>query len=279
MIADKVRRALEIGGSVLDPALHAILSAVGWRRLAAVGIDQAGYSTGRALVGDPALPRIITTRVPKQGHSEPILVEAFVGGVPQRYAEFGIKEARLPSDRLRDALAAGLAELTASPAAAAAVATLVCSLHPLMTTDPAYDVSYSDPEVPFSVFIGIHDAPVEHEGLRVAEALVHEAMHLQLSLAEDVVPLVAGEEERWSSPWQPRPRPAQGMLHGLYVFRAVEELLRAVPASADPNRADYLHRRLEAISAETAEAAAVAASGELTSTGRALARRLASRAA
>ncbi|WP_174296884.1 aKG-HExxH-type peptide beta-hydroxylase [Sphingomonas bacterium] len=278
MIADNVRRALETEGPVLDSDMPAILSAVGWRRLMAVGIDQAGYSTARALAGDPAPRRIVTTLVPIQGPGEPILVEAFAGSIPQRYAELGIREARLPPDRLRDALAAGLAELAASPAAAATVAALVRSLHPLMTADPAYDVSYSDPEVPFSVFVGIHDAPVKHEGLRVAEALVHEAMHLQLSLAEDVVPLVAGEEERWSSPWQRRPRPAQGVLHGLYVFRAVEELLCAVPASADPSRTEYLRRRLEAIDAETAEAAAVAASGELTPTGRALARRLASRA-
>lgn len=275
MTSDDVRRALETPGPVLDPWLASVLAPVGWRRLAVAGIDRDDYSTLRALAGGSSPERVITDVVPFPARDAAVRVEAFSEGLPMRYASQGVEEARASPQRVRSSIAAGLEELAGSREATEIVAAMVQSLHPLHVADPAYDVSYSDPEVAFSIFLGIHEAPVEHEGLRIAEAMLHEAMHLQLSLAEDVVPLVAGAEERWTSPWRRQPRPAQGVLHGLYVFRAIAEFLSAVLTNGDQDRAAYVSCRLRTIDSEIGEAAGVAVSDDLTATGRALARRLA----
>lgn len=277
MIADDVRRSVEADGPLLDPTLADMVAQVGWRRLASVGIGREHYGTERALAGDPSRRRVAASLIAIDPSVAPANIESFAGGLPTRYAELGMEESSVPSGRVEAVLAAALCELSFSRPAVATVSTLVRSIHPLRIDDPEYDVSYSDPEVPFSIFVGVHADRVEHEALRTAEAILHETMHLQLSLVEDVVPLVAGGEERWSSPWQRRPRPTQGVLHGLYVFRAVQEFLAALPIGNDPTRDEYVRRRLRTIDEDVHEAAGVVASGDLTPMGRVLAARLASR--
>ena len=53
-------------------------------------------------------------------------------------------------------------------------------------------------------------------------------MHLQLTLIEGAVPMVAGTGDTLHSPWQGRMRPVQGILHGLYVFRVIQDFHRAL---------------------------------------------------
>jgi HEXXH motif-containing protein len=61
--------------------------------------------------------------------------------------------------------------------------------------------------------------------LRLAEAVVHEAMHLNLTNLEGFEPLVASEA--WiHSPWKSEPRPALGVLHGVYVFACIHRFFR-----------------------------------------------------
>lgn len=275
MTADDVRTAIERPGQILNTGLAAALAEVGWRRLRPVGVSEENYSTMRALLGDPSPRCVLVTRVPIPGSDALIQLEMFPDGIPAAYSDLGMKAARAGPERISRALSSGLRELATVPAALAPVERLARSLHALNVDDPQMDVSYSDPEVPFSVFLGIHEREVPDEPLRLAEAVLHETMHLQLSLIEDVVPLVSGATERWSSPWQGRPRPAQGVLHGLYVFRAVEEFLRARRAGGLDGADDrYVERRLRTIAEEIAEAAAVVGSADLTDAGRALASRL-----
>ena len=51
---------------------------------------------------------------------------------------------------------------------------------------------------------------------------MHEALHLQLSLVERVLPMVVsnpgGESEQVFSPWAGDGRSVRGLLHGVYVF-------------------------------------------------------------
>jgi HEXXH motif-containing protein len=103
-----------------------------------------------------------------------------------------------------------------------AVSELVWRCHVIVAKDADYDVSFSDPEIPFSIFISV---PVQNDRsslLRVAENIVHEAMHLQLSLFERCCPLI-DTASTWTlhSPWKHERRPAQGILHGLYVFHVL----------------------------------------------------------
>jgi hypothetical protein len=100
-----------------------------------------------------------------------------------------------------------------------AVSELVWRCHIIRAQDDDYDVSFSDPSIPFSVFISAPISTDRRSILRVAESLVHETMHLQLTLFETSCPLI-DTTSAWSmySPWKQRARPAQGVLHGLYVF-------------------------------------------------------------
>lgn len=276
MIADYVREAIEGTGPLLDAELAKRLAEVGWRRLASVGLPRDLYSTLRALTADVTVHagRIASIAIP--GFKEPMNVESFEEVVPNRYAVLGISESGVPVDRIENAVRSALNVLAASPPALATVATLARTMHALATGDPKTDVSYSDPEVPFSIFVGVHRHRVEDEPARLAEAILHETMHLQLSLMEDVVPLVSGATERWSSPWQGRPRPAQGVLHGLYVFRAIEELLTSVVHMPKVSAA-YVDKRLAAIREEIEEASSLTRSLELTGLGRRLVLRLVDR--
>ena len=60
---------------------------------------------------------------------------------------------------------------------------------------------------------------------RVAEALVHEAMHLQLSLLERRIELVESDRTKAVafSPWRNSERDVQGVIHALYVFVIVRD--------------------------------------------------------
>jgi HEXXH motif-containing protein len=52
-------------------------------------------------------------------------------------------------------------------------------------------------------------------------------MHLQLTLVEALVPLVTSTERTYFSPWRSEYRTAQGVLHALYVFRAIDAFFDA----------------------------------------------------
>ena len=272
MIADEVCGALGGTNPVLDPQLARSVACIGWRRLAAAGIGHAEYSTERALTADAALKKVELARLREPLGSQ-ITVERFAAGVPKRYADLGIAESRAPTPRLTQALDAGLRALSSVEVATGIVEALVRSVHCIEALDPETDVSYSDPEVPFSIFVGVHAEPVANEGLRIAEAILHETMHLHLSLIEDVVPLVAGASERWSSPWRVTERPTQGVLHGLFVFRAVSDFLALFcrTSTLDAAASEYLQKRRRSIRHEIAETGSIVASEELTLAGRTLA--------
>lgn len=272
MIVDEVCGALGGTNPVLAPQLARSVARIGWRRLQAAGIGRAEYSTERALTADAAVEKVELARL-RQPLGSPITVERFAAGVPKRYADLGIAESCAPTARLREALNAGLRALSPVDAATGIVEALVRSVHCIEAIDSETDVSYSDPEVPFSIFIGVHAEPVANEGLRIAEAILHETMHLHLSLIEDVVPLVAGASERWSSPWRGTKRPTQGVLHGLFVFRAVSDFLALLRgrATLDPAASEYLKKRCRSIRDEIAETGRIVASDELTDAGRKLA--------
>ena len=126
---------------------------------------------------------------------------------------------RLPPAAAR--LIAASAIIAWIPDLAAAIGHLLAAVLVLRAPDADHGVSHSDPDVPCSVLIGMSPETSGVDGLRLAEALVHECMHLQLTLLERPCPLVIGIEEPHASPWQGRPRPKRGILHGFYVFTVV----------------------------------------------------------
>ena len=104
------------------------------------------------------------------------------------------------------------------------ISTLVKSIQVLKQVDIEIDTSYSHPKIPFSVFVSVCEDDSILSNLRVAESILHEAMHLKLTLIESVVELVKPDTGNFFySPWREEKRPAQGILHGLFVFTAIRE--------------------------------------------------------
>ncbi len=55
----------------------------------------------------------------------------------------------------------------------------------------------------------------------MAETLVHEFQHLKLCGLMDMLPLIRPSEERVYAPWRQDPRPAGGLLQGVYAFLGI----------------------------------------------------------
>ncbi len=103
------------------------------------------------------------------------------------------------------------------------VSSLIKAIQVLKQNDPDIDTSFSHPNIPFSVFVSVCQDTTTISNLRVAESILHEAMHLKLSLIEELIPLVQTQTfETFYSPWRDEQRPVAGVLHGLFVFRAIK---------------------------------------------------------
>jgi len=190
-----------------------------------------------------------------------------------RYAEE--KGLRLASDaaadRTIDLIEAALLEVVEPhPFLWSAVSELAWRCHIVLALDDDYDVSFSDPTIPFSIFVS---APARNDRssiLRVAENLIHETMHLQLTLFEDLSPLV-DTASTWSmySPWKQQERPAQGVLHGLYVFCVLRWMWRKISLTTRNGTDQYFAlRRISEIDEEISAVRALEESPALTEEGR-----------
>jgi len=147
----------------------------------------------------------------------------------------------------------------------------VRSLHLIDSKGPDYDCSFSDPTIPFSIFISIPSSQGKNRLLRVLEAVVHETMHLQLSAWELLHPIVqtSSDEATWYSPWKKTHRKLGGVLPGMYVFHVVgyvygELLGRGVLSASDK---PFAVSRLAEIKDELEQVAGVQGSQGLSESG------------
>lgn len=158
------------------------------------------------------------------------------------------------------------------PPCGVAVAELVRSIHVIKAASDDYDSSYSDPQIPFSVFVSVPSTRDRRSTLRVAEGLVHETMHLQLSLFEAICPITS-LSSGWGlySPWKREMRPTQGLIHGLYVFRVLQWMWHEfAKGSETQDDQTFAEQRVQAIESDICSIAAVSQSPDLTHEGRLL---------
>jgi HEXXH motif-containing protein len=103
-------------------------------------------------------------------------------------------------------------------------------------------------------------------------AVRRSAMHLQLTLIEQTVPMIGRSNERRHSPWQGTMRPSQGILHGLYVFRVIQDFHRALIGTGrcTAEESAYVASRIRDIEAEVAAIGDFAKSEDLTAAGKRL---------
>ena len=160
---------------------------------------------------------------------------------------------------------------TVWPELSSSIGHLVRCLHLLKAPSPEFDCSYTKPGLPFSVFLSVpgHDARARIE--RVTEALVHETMHLQLSLVERGISLVDPRRAETTafSPWRGSERNVRGALHALYVFVVVQKLWqRAAQRAPCGLDLEFVEARVCAIRDQVARTRHLAASPGLSREGR-----------
>lgn len=245
------------------PKLTAALVEKGWKTLhRRTGISVLDYGTTRVLAGESKAPRQVVSCLPICPHRDDsiphMLIEVLTRDSLRRYRNMGLafytpEEIMHPG--VIDCVQEAINLLVYVPTLQTTVATLVRSCHLLQATDDDYDVSHSDPQVPFSIFVSVPQTRRPHDALRVVESIVHEAMHLQLTLLEQILPLVHLSDHAYFSPWKGTYRSPQGVLHALYVFRVIDrflEQLQALPVWSAAS-AGYMRNRRDDIARQIGE--------------------------
>lgn len=216
------------------PGIAADLADAAWRTLGNdLGLTRSSYGTTRVLRGEPGEARtvamLLEIAVPKEANSVAIAVELLPEDLARHCAgpevRFFVPEEILGT-HVSDFVVEALGILGGVPTLLPTVCSLIAALHLIDSQDDEIDISFSEPGLPFSAFVSVPGPHAVVGALRVAEAILHEAMHLQLTLAEAIVPLLkAPSGKKFYSPWRNEYRTAQGVLHALYVFRVIDTFL------------------------------------------------------
>jgi len=120
----------------------------------------------------------------------------------------------------------------------------------LLRAPPEYDISHSEPRWPQRIFVSVPERDDEVGAMRLAENIIHEAMHLNLTNFEDRYPLVHNLNSMMASPWRADPRSYQGVLHGLYVFRCLHRFFLLLRPVLIAEVSAHVERRIGSISQE-----------------------------
>jgi len=262
--------------------LGPVLAKYRWVRFQAeCDLDKSNYGTARVLDRNPHAERNVIghLRGPATETQDRIMVECLRSDITKRYRDFGLEfysPVEIVGSNLFRILDRAIQIIANVPGAALAVSAVLSVVHILKPNSPEYDISYSEPTLPFSIFVGIDTRLGVNPHLRLAESILHECMHLQLTLIEERAPLIATDSEHHFSPWRQTLRPTHGVLHALYVFRVIQEFFNALLVSVSLCEDEHLHiqRRLKDIEIEVGQTGDLSSSRDLTPAGRALVERL-----
>lgn len=242
-----------------------------------IGLSPSNYGTARVMARSPNGPRRIVARLPRGLYERELCralqVEILDKQFTHSYEEAGVRfctPAEIRDSNLLGQLEEAATQLRCVEPLHTVMGHLVRSVHLLDAGDDEYDVSFSEPHIPFTIFISAPRGRIPSGALRLAESLVHEVMHLQLTLIEQVVTIIKPSAGRYFSPWRAEYRNAKGILHALYVFRMIdcffEVLLKSQICSDD---SEYAIRRRSEINLQIDEVRGFSKSQELTSIGKA----------
>jgi HEXXH motif-containing protein len=278
---EQVKLSLSYHDVVWLPHLTKQLTEICWQQLGRTyGLTKLSYGTHRLISCNPNAGRSIITRLATQAGiewDEPSLqIELPSNIIKREYEDAGVSfydAEQIADNAISSCLRDAVEVLIKVPTLAMTIAYLVKSLHIIRSANDDCDVSFSEPHIPFSIFISVPSRRVPHDALRVAEGIVHEAMHLQLTLVERIVKLVNPSREQYYSPWRGEFRTAQGILHGLYVFRVVYEFLGNVWSLQD-TEASYISKRRDQIAKQIAGLHSFQDCSDLTREGRSIVQKL-----
>lgn len=265
---------------VCDATLAATLAEVGQQRLmASTGLKAKQYSIANCVY--PATAPGNRPVVLELGEKMPLLELPELSRLASFYEEHGLEPLlydELLTGQVSAKLRAAWHLLASVPNVRAGMRAMVKTILVLRSPDPEIDISYSHPAIPFSVFVTVGEDCSLISSLRVAESLLHEAMHLKLTLLEEEVALLQPTSAGvYYSPWRDENRPARGVLHGIFVFAAVREFYqaKAIQQQASTTQAsDFIAYRIETITQELALVNSFADAPDLTYAGRILVNQL-----
>ncbi|MDQ3819084.1 MAG: HEXXH motif-containing putative peptide modification protein [Acidobacteriota bacterium] len=227
------------------------------------------------MAGDINAPHNLIALLPGHsydGENEAIKIDVLDKSYANRYEDAGVRfytEGEIRGGSVVSCVKDALEVLARVPTLAATVFSLVRSLHLIKPEDDDYDVSFSEPDVPFSIFVSVPQGNSPIHTMRVAEAIVHESMHLQLTLIEGFVPLVTETQRKIFSPWKEEFRTIQGVLHALYVFRVIDTFLKCLSSIQNHPVVElkYIQGRCEEIDEQIKEIRSFPDRVELTTIG------------
>jgi HEXXH motif-containing protein len=275
-LAERIRVAIEDPNTDLwFPDLTDELTAREWDKLHDIGLTPDSYGTERVLSRNiSAAPDVIAslrTRPSTNGNAR-INIETLPKERASQYQKAGVSfysPSEIVNTGVLTCIEDAVVILNQVPSLMRTVATMVRSLHVIAPEDAEYDVSFSEPQIPFSIFISVPKTRIVNDALRVAEAITHEAMHLQLTIIERLIPLVRVTGEKYFSPWRGTRRPAQGVLHALYVFSVIDRFLASLLSleSFRGELREHIQRRHNEINRQIDMTRSFEDSSELTMTG------------
>lgn len=204
-----------------------------------------------------------------------MIVELLSGDLAVTWENKGLQFARecdLKDMMFMDTLLESLVLIQEKREIQSTVAEMCQSLHPLISTSCDVDVSFSDPGLPFSIFVSCPPPYAKYGVERLAESIVHEALHLQLSLIERREPLIVNnsDDALMYSPWKGERRTLQGVVHAIYVFGNLRTFWADV-VKRRPQSVEFGEARVSAIETEMGSVEHIISSASLTTAGRRLA--------
>lgn len=266
--------------SLWFPTLTKRLVSDGWKTIyQKYGIQETNYSTETMLhgrIGDliTATACLSPTTKPLQSISiypmpeEIVAMYSYSGSKPYSFE-------MLKKSTALQCVQESLDILVAIPTIYETVSHLVACLHILQPKDDDFDISYSLPNIPFSIFISVPSKRMENDVLRVAEAILHEAMHLQLTLIEQCVPMIIGTDKSCFSPWKNEQRHPRGVLHAIYVFCVIKQFFELlIKQDISTSAIQFLNERCNVISNQLTEINDFRNCQYLTESGKTLTNRL-----
>jgi hypothetical protein len=237
-LEDRIIAALmDTNCSLWFPHLTHDLVQTGWQRLEEIGITESDYGTARVILSNVNEARDIafSLLIPNQSKEikNLIPIEILPQHISSQYKKSGVHFYRaeellnkgIADNEILNCIRDAFNIIREVPSLFSTVISLVKSIHLIKAKSNEYDISFSEPKIPFSIFISIPQNNYEINALRVAEAIVHEAMHLQLTLIERTISLVINNSKKFYSPWKSEYRTADGVLHALYVFQVINKFL------------------------------------------------------
>lgn len=220
------------------PELTELLVSSGWKALSQeIGISPATYSTTNIMRRDSvALGSSMLTPIPIKTGNFPGCIEFLAPDVQEHFdsKDYRFLDAHETGEtRLVDTLSLALELISLVPSLYWVSSQLTRRVHLLYSNAENCDISFSDPQLPFSIFVSVPGKDSSNASLRLAEAVIHESTHLQLSLLEKITPIALSQTPTYYSPWKRSNRNASGVMHALYVFTVIDAWLKRLPSTAD----------------------------------------------